>query len=210
MPLQRSCTDSVAMPLETRAADRARLAPAALRGAHLQATPGHPRSLDRSSSSPMVAGMPLSKATYDALTTLYRGEASAVEAYDRALTKFAGQPEEPTLTQIAAEHREAVRRLDVELEYHGIKAPEGSGAWGFVANAVHTLTSLVNDEVPLQVLQRGEEVGIGEYERAIAAGGFSPEFTRSLNDGLRRCQLHRDQLQGLRDVITTQPNRPMI
>jgi hypothetical protein len=154
--------------------------------------------------------MPLSKPTHDALTTLYRGEASAVEAYDRALTKFAGQPEEPTLSQIAAEHREAVRRLDIELEFHGIKAPEGSGAWGFVANAVHTLTSLVNDEVPLQVLQRGEEVGIGEYERAIAAGGSSPEFGRSLDDGLRRCQHHRDQLQGLRDVITTQPNRPMI
>ena len=158
----------------------------------------------------MVSGMPLLKATHDALTTLYRGEASAVEAYDRALTKFAGQPEEPTLAAIAAEHREALRRLDVELEHHGIKAPEGSGAWGVVANAVHTLTSLVNDEVPLQVLQRGEEVGIGEYERAIAAGGFGPEFTRDLRDGLRRCQHHRDQLQALRDVITTQPNRPMI
>ena len=60
------------------------------------------------------------------------------------------------------------------------------------------------------MLQRGEEVGIGEYERAIAAGGFGPEFTRDLRDGLRRCQHHRDQLQALRDVITTQPNRPMI
>jgi hypothetical protein len=158
----------------------------------------------------MVPNMPLSKATYDALTTLYRGEASAVEAYDRALTKFAGQPEEPTLAQIAGEHRDAVRRLDIELEHHGIKVPEGSGAWGMVANAVHTLTSMVNDEVPLQVLQRGEEVGIGEYERAIAAGGFSPDFTRQLHDGLRRCQRHRDQLQALRDVINTQPNRPMI
>lgn len=158
----------------------------------------------------MVSGMPLSKATLDALSTLYRGEASAVEAYDRALTKFAGQPEESTLAGIATEHREAVRRLDIELEHHGIKAPEGSGAWGVVANAVHTLTSLVNDEVPLQVLQRGEEVGIGEYERAITVGGFAPAFTRWLQDGLGRCRQHRDQLQALRDVITTQPNRPMI
>lgn len=158
----------------------------------------------------MVSDMPLPKATHDALITLYRGEASAVEAYGRALTKFAGQPEEPTLAEIAADHREALARLDVELEHHGIKAPEGSGAWGVVANAVHTLTSLVNDEVPLQVLQRGEEVGIGEYERALEAGGFSAEFTRQLNDGLQRCKLHRDRLQGLRDVITTQPNRPMI
>jgi len=158
----------------------------------------------------MVSSMSLSKATRDALTTLYRGEASAVEAYDRALTKFAGQPEEPTLALIAAEHREAVRLLDIELEHHGIKVPEGSGAWGVVVNAVHTLTSLVNDEVPLQVLQRGEEVGIGEYERAILAGGFSSAFARQLQEGMRRCDRHRDQLQALRDVITTQPNRPMI
>lgn len=144
------------------------------------------------------------------MTTLYRGEASAVEAYDRALTKFAGQPEEPTLAAIASEHREALARLESELEQHGIKAPEGSGAWGVVANAVHTLTSLVNDEVPLQVLQRGEEVGIGEYERALAAPGFSPEFRRHLQESLARCHQHRDRLQQLRDVITMQPNRPMI
>ena len=158
----------------------------------------------------MVFFMSLPKATQDALITLYRGEASAVEAYDRALTKFTGQPEEPTLREIAAEHHEALTSLDVELDLHGIKTPEGSGAWGVVANAVHTLTSLVNDEVPLQVLQRGEEVGIGEYERALAAEGFSPEFSRRLREGLYRCRLHRDRLQGLRDVITTQPNRPMI
>jgi len=158
----------------------------------------------------MVANMSLPKATQDALITLYRGEAAAVEAYDRALTKFAGQPEEPTLQEIAAEHREAVRRLDIELEQQGIKAPEGSGAWGTVANAIHTLTSLVNDEVPLQVLQRGEEVGIGEYERALETEGFAPEFTRQLREGLERCKSHRDRLQGLRDVITSQPNRPMI
>ena len=91
----------------------------------------------------MVFFMSLPKATQDALITLYRGEASAVEAYDRALTKFTGQPEEPTLREIAAEHREALTSLDVELDLHGIKTPEGSGAWGVVANAVHTLTSLV-------------------------------------------------------------------
>jgi len=158
----------------------------------------------------MVSGMPLPQATQDALTTLYRGEASAVQAYDRALTKFAGQPEEPTLAEIATEHQEALARLDVELEQHGIKAPDSSGAWGAVANAVHTLTSLVNDEVPLQVLQRGEEVGIGEYERALAANGFSPEFRRQLQEGLARCHRHRDRLQQLRDVITMQPNRPML
>lgn len=158
----------------------------------------------------MVRGMSLPKATQDALLALYRGEASAVEAYERALKKFAGQPEEPDLTEIHAEHVKALRRLDVELEKHGLKVPESSGAWGVVANAVHTLTSLVNDEVPLQVLQRGEEVGLTDYERALAAEGFEPEFTQQLQDGHARCQSHLRRLQHLRDVITMQPNRPML
>ncbi len=158
----------------------------------------------------MVRGMSLPKATQDALLALYRGEASAVEAYTRALKKFEGQPEEPDLSQIHGEHVKALRRLDGELEKHGLKAPESSGAWGVVANAVHTLTSLVNDEVPLQVLQRGEEVGLTDYERALAAEGFEPEFMQQLRDGHTRCQSHLQRLQHLRDVITTQPNRPML
>lgn len=154
--------------------------------------------------------MSLPKPTQDALLSLYRGEASAVEAYGRALVKFEGQPEEPTLREIADEHTRALRRLDEVLERYGLKAPESSGAWGAVANAVHTLTSLVNDEVPLQVLQRGEEVGLTDYERALAAGGFEPEFVHQLHEGHARCQRHLERLQQLRDVITMQPNRPML
>lgn len=154
--------------------------------------------------------MSLPHATQEALLSLYRGEVSAVQAYDRALTKFAGQPEEPTLREIHEQHVEAVRLLDGELEKHGIKTPESSGAWGVVANAVHTLTSLVNDEVPLKVLQRGEEIGITDYAKAIASAGFEPAFVQQLQAGHARCQRHCAQIQHLRDIIDTQPTRPMM
>ena len=154
--------------------------------------------------------MALPEASQDALISLYRGEAAGVAAYDRALAKFAGQPEEPTLTEIAAEHREALRYIDRELQHHGIKTPEGPGVWGAVFDAIHAMAALVNDEVPLQVLQRGEEAGRGAYEQTLVVGGFSSEFTERLRDGLRRCQQHHDRLQALRDVITLRPNRPMI
>jgi hypothetical protein len=158
----------------------------------------------------MVPGMPLPNATQDALLSLYRGEAAAVDAYDRALNKFEDQPEEPILGEIRGEHAKALRRLDAALEQHGLKTPESSGAWGAVANAVHSLTALVNDELPLQVLQRGEDVGLTAYERAIAAEGFEPAFVQQLREGHALCQRHRERLQLLRDAITTQPNRPMI
>lgn len=154
--------------------------------------------------------MPLPNATQDALLSLYRGEASAVEAYDRALEKFRDQPEGPTLGELREEHAKALRRLDAELELHGLKTPETSGAWGAVANAVHSITALVNDELPLQVLQRGEDVGVAAYERAIAAEGFEPAFMLQLSEGHARCQRHRERLQQLRDAINNQPNRPMI
>ncbi|MCY0986618.1 hypothetical protein OV203_05775 [Nannocystis sp. ILAH1] len=146
----------------------------------------------------------------DTLVTLYRGEAAAAEAYDRALKKFAGQPEEPILKEIRAEHREAMKHLELELRRNGIVAPEGPGPWGVVFNALGSLTALVNDEVPLQMLQHGEEVGIEEHERALASGSFSPNVTRRIRESRNRCEQHRERLQNLRDVITTQPNRPMI
>jgi len=155
--------------------------------------------------------MSLPSESRDTLVTLYLGEAAAAEAYDRALTKkFAGQPEEPILKQIKAEHREAMGHLELELKRHGIVAPEGPGAWGLAFHAIGTLSALVNDEAPLQVLQHGEEVGIKEHERALASGSFSPDVNERLREYRDRCERHHQLLQRLRDVVTTQPNRPMI
>ncbi|MDC0723621.1 hypothetical protein [Nannocystis bainbridge] len=158
----------------------------------------------------MVFDVSLPPDSQEALITLFRGEATAVEAYARALEKFAGQPEEPTLGEIAAGHREAAARLETELKRQGIVVPEGPGPWGVIFNALGSLTALVNDEVPLQMLQRGEESGVAMHEQALAAGGFSPDLLRRIRDGMDRCQRNGERLQGLRDVITTRPTRPMI
>lgn len=154
--------------------------------------------------------MSLPSEAQEALITLFRGGATAVEAYGRALEKFAGQPEEPTLKEIAAGHREAVAHLELELKHQGIVAPNGPGAWGNMFNALGSLTALVNDEVPLQMLQLGEEGGIAVHERALAAEGFSPAVVRRIHEGIDRCKRNGERLQRLRDVITTRPTRPMI
>ena len=154
--------------------------------------------------------MQLPQTTQAALLSLYRGEAAAVDAYDRALDKFHDQPEGPTLGEIRGEHERALRRLDVALEQHGLRTPETSGAWGAVANALHSLSALVNDELPLQVLQQGEDVGLDAYTKAIAADGFDAAFVLQLREGHAQCRRHRERLQQLRDVITSQPNRPML
>jgi len=158
----------------------------------------------------MLREMSLPTATQDALLSLYRGEASAVEAYDRVLDKFKGQPEAPTLGEIRDEHESARRRLDLELQRNGLKTPESSGGWGVFASALYSVAALVNDEAPLQVLQRGEEVGSADYARAIDADGLEATFVQQLRDDHMQCQAHHERLQQLRDVILNQPTRPMI
>ncbi len=153
--------------------------------------------------------MPLPQATLDALIVQCRGEIAAVEAYDRALKKFAGQPEEPTLLEIREEHEDSVSRLRTIIEKDGGKIPHESGAWGSIANAVHTITAMVNDEVPLQVLQQGEKVGIDGYEKALGDAQLPDDCKQILGELLARCGKHHARLQELRDHILETPTRPM-
>ena len=83
--------------------------------------------------------MLLPQATIDALIAQCRGEIAAVDAYDRALKKFAGQPEESTLLEIRNEHDDSVARLRAVIERDGGKIPHEGGAWGGLANAVQIL-----------------------------------------------------------------------
>jgi hypothetical protein len=152
--------------------------------------------------------MLLPQPTIDALIAQCRGEIAAVDAYDRALKKFTGQPEEPTLLEIRNEHDDSVARLRAIIERDGGKIPHEGGAWGGFANAIHALTALVNDEVPLQVLQKGEQVGINGYEKILDDPTLS-EFRATLTLLLERCRKHHARLQELRDHILETPTRPM-
>ena len=153
--------------------------------------------------------MPLSKATLDALISQCQGEIAAVDAYDRALKKFAGQPEEPTLAELREEHEDSITRLRKLIEDYGGKIPHEGGAWGSIANAVHTLTAMVNDEVPLQVLQKGEQIGVEGYEKALGDPELNDQDRQELSQLLARCRQHLDRLQHLRDHILETPTRPM-
>lgn len=149
------------------------------------------------------------RSTIDALSSLYQGEFSAVQSYERALVKFDGQPEEPTLRELLAAHEKALRRVEDELTAQGGRTPEGAGVGGTLAAAAHYVASLVNDEVPLQVLQQREQSLIDAYDKVAGEGplaGFAADLARLRGEA----QAHHEALQRLRDVILEQPNRPMI
>lgn len=154
--------------------------------------------------------MPQSQPLMDSLLSQYRGEMSATEAYDRALKKFVGQPEEKRLEQLRDEHRAAVRRLGALIRRHGGVEPEGSGAWGSFTAAVEGVAAMFNDEVPLQMLHRGEVHGHEGYAKLLADPQLDPEAVTELQDLLDRSQDHLATLDALLKELPAQPNRPMI
>lgn len=154
--------------------------------------------------------MMLPQATMEALVSQYRGELSAIEAYERALEKFSGQPEEATLLRLQGEHGRAARRLREAIHGYGGVVPEGAGAWGAFTSVVELLASLINDEVPLQVLHRGETVGIEGYKKLLAEPGLPAELAAELRALLGRSADHQAALAAMIHALPDAPNRPMV
>lgn len=154
--------------------------------------------------------MDVSQATMDGLLGQYRGEMAAIEAYDPAIEKFADQPEEAVLRKIQGEHRAAVRRLAAAIRRHGGVVPEGSGAWGTLATTIESLAGLINDEVPLQVLHRGEAIGGEGYARLLADPGLPGDLVQELAELEDRCQRHEEALTAIIHDIPETPTRPLL
>lgn len=152
----------------------------------------------------------LPRTTMESLLAQYRGEMAAVEAYDPAISKFAGQPEEPILRKIQGEHRAAVRRLGEAIRRHGGIVPESSGAWGTFASTLENLAGLINDEVPLQVLYRGEAIGGQGYARLLADPALPPDLARELVELEDGCRRHEDTLTEIIQDIPEAPTRPLL
>lgn len=113
--------------------------------------------------------------TVEHLTSLLRGEMSAMETYQKAMEKVDGYPEGARLRQILMDHSHAVQVLRNLLLRHNADLPTSSGAWGAFANAVQLAANLFGDAAALKALKEGEEHGIKDYERTLDEPGVSPE-----------------------------------
>lgn len=101
------------------------------------------------------------------LNSLLRGEISAAETYDLAISKFEGQADAVELRRIRDEHHAAMSMLRDRLRETGTEPTDTSGAWGTFA-AVVTGTAMAFGAKPvLSALRQGEEHGISAYQKAI-------------------------------------------
>lgn len=137
--------------------------------------------------------------TTDALESLLRGEMSAVETYEKALTQVEGYAGGPQLRQLHADHTEAVGLLrDMLIRYQG-ETPTSSGPWGAFANTVQATANLFGDAAALKSLKEGEEHGIRSYEAALADADVAEDVKGMVRALLSRCQAHVPVLDALID-----------
>jgi hypothetical protein len=148
--------------------------------------------------------------TLHALVSLYHGEVAAERAYERAAQRFADQPEEATLQRLALAHAEASDRLAEEIRMAGVPVPEPRGAWETFAETTESIAGFINDDIALHVLQRGEQIGIRGYEKALTSPYVPLALNRLLTDLMIACRGHLIELRGLRSHVFEVQDRPML
>lgn len=102
-----------------------------------------------------------------ALNQLLRGELSAVETYQQALSRIGEDKGAAELRRLLQAHQEAAGVLRSHVEQHGGKPETGSGAWGAFAKAVEGAAKLLGNKAALHALDAGEKHGINDYEKAL-------------------------------------------
>jgi uncharacterized protein (TIGR02284 family) len=101
------------------------------------------------------------------LNGLLRGEISAAETYDLAISKFEGRPTATELRRIRDEHHAAMSILRDRVRANGGDAADTSGAWGTLASVVTGTAMALGMKPVLTALRQGEEHGISEYQKAV-------------------------------------------
>lgn len=148
--------------------------------------------------------------TLHALVSLYHGEVAAEKACERAARRFAGQPEELILQRLELAHAEASSRLAEEIRIAGSCSPQPSGAWEVFAETAEALAAVVTDDIALYVLQRGEQIGLHSYEKALSGAHVSQPLNRLLTDLMLERRSHLYDLKLLRSHVLEVQDRPAL
>ena len=138
----------------------------------------------------------------DTLNSLLRGELSAIESYEYALSRFEGELHEAAIRRICLEHRDAAMMLRQLVVERGGEPWVHSGPWGYFAAAITGTAKLIGEVMTLSALLRGERYGAHSYEDAIANDLLSPECLELIADQLLPVtQMHVERLAQIIDSL---------
>jgi hypothetical protein len=139
----------------------------------------------------------------DTLNSLLRGEQSAVETYDRAVSKLGpeSKPEANELRRLNTDHRDAVTLLRRQIELHEGEPVSGSGPWGAWARTVAGTAQVLGDDSALKALKEGEEHGLKLYEDALSQKKLDPDCEEVVRSTLLpRTRAHVQELDRMLKV----------
>ncbi len=135
-----------------------------------------------------------------ATNKLLRGERSAVETYDQAISKFSGENAVTDLSRIRHEHSTAVADLEQAVRSLGGDPDQSSGAWGAFANSVQATANLFGQNSALESLQTGEKAGKSDYENTLEDEDVTPDVKTLIRSRLLPAtNSHIAALQRLQD-----------
>jgi uncharacterized protein (TIGR02284 family) len=120
----------------------------------------------------------------DVCNRLLRGERSAVETYQQAISKLPPDMRASELGRIHQEHSNAVSLLERNVLSMGGRPDQESGAWGTFATAVQGTANLLGAQAALESLQTGEKTGLREYEAALEDDEVMPECKDMIRSNL--------------------------
>ncbi|MFG0320342.1 MAG: universal stress protein [Planctomycetota bacterium JB042] len=109
----------------------------------------------------------LRPAAVERMSTLIRGEISAIETYVQALDKVDEPTAADTLEVLKRNHIDATNTLRREVHALSADPPTDSGAWGTFVKAIEGTATLLGDGAALRALREGEELGVRLYEKAL-------------------------------------------
>jgi demethoxyubiquinone hydroxylase (CLK1/Coq7/Cat5 family) len=102
-------------------------------------------------------------ASLGGLTSLLRGEISAVETYRQALEKITDPTIRATLQENLDSHQSRCELLRARIVQLGGKPVEGSGPWGAFAKLVEGGAKLFGEKAAVAALEEGEDHGLRDY-----------------------------------------------
>lgn len=135
----------------------------------------------------------------DTLSSLLRGELSAVETYEQALKKLADTQGAAELVRIRSNHVDAVAILRRHLQQHGGEDVRSSGVWGVFARAVEGAAKVLGPAAAIKALLEGEEHGIKGYEEALEDGELPTDCEAIITSTM--LPRARDHVQALKRQI---------
>lgn len=106
--------------------------------------------------------------TIDQLNSFLRGELSAAETYEKALTKLSSSPHRATLQDCQRSHADRASLLAQEVQRRGGTPAEGSGPWGGLSKLLASGAAAVGEKAAIAVLEEGEDHGRDDYKRDLS------------------------------------------